>query len=311
LHFVTLVSNPSTDIDTLRREGSALYDTLIKPMAPFLKKDLLLCLVPDKNLNYLPFAALISSTSGQYLMSEYRLTSAPSVAMLASSSQFATAKTKAAAERLLVVGNPRFSRENFPQLADLPDAEREAREIRHAYESTQPRMLIGAQATRSLVQSEMTQSDVIHLALHSIVDEQFPLRSRLVLAASDHDDLIENEVLQAYQIYQLDLSKTRLVVLSSCESGVGRYYGGEGVMALAGAFLAARVPLVIATLWRVDSNASADLMIDFHRLRTSCKLPTVDALRQAQQNMAAGPNQLYRHPYYWAAFTLSGGSGRF
>jgi CHAT domain-containing protein len=311
LRFVTLVSNPSTDIETLRREGSALYDTLIKPMVPFLKKDLLLCLVPDKNLNYLPFAALISSTSGQYLMSEYRLTSAPSVAMFASSSEFATARDKAGAERLLVVGNPRFSRENFPQLADLPDAEREAREIRHAYESTQPRMLIGAQATRSLVQSEMKQSAVIHLALHSIVDEQFPLRSRLVLTASDHNDSIENEVLQAYQIYQLDLPKTRLVVLSSCESGVGRYYGGEGVKALAGAFLAARVPLVIATLWRVDSDASADLMIDFHRLRTSEKLATVDALRQAQQHMAVGPEYRYRHPYYWAAFTVTGGYATF
>ena len=72
-----------------------------------------------------------------------------------------------------------------------------------------------------------------------------------------------------------------------------------------------RVPLVVASLWPVDSGATTELMIAFHRLRTSGKFTTVEALRQAQQEMAKGADAQRQHPYYWAAFTVVGGYANF
>jgi CHAT domain-containing protein len=74
-------------------------------------------------------------------------------------------------------------------------------------------------------------------------------------------------------------------------------------------FLATGVPLVVASQWAVYSEATAPLMIDFHRRRTTQKLSTVEALRQSQLEMLK--NEKYRQPYYWAAFIALGGYSKF
>ena len=100
-------------------------------------------------------------------------------------------------------------------------------------------------------------------------------------------------------------------MLSSCESGAGRYYGGEGMSSFARAFISAGAPLVVASLWRVESAATEMLMVNFHSLRKQKRLSTVDALRTAQHEMAYGPAEKFRRPYYWAAFTVTGGYAEF
>ena len=311
LRYLKLVSSPSGDTEALRRDGSWLYDILIKPIEASLRKDKLVCIVPDKTLNYLPFEALVSSSSGQYLINEFRMVRAPSVNMFIESSRQAIEKGQIENEKLLAVGNPRFSREQFPELQDLSSADWEAREIARSYERGRPRTLIGNDATKARVLAQMVQANVVHFAVHSIVDEQAPLRSRLVLAEDPSRDATEeNGVLQAYEIYDSNLPVTRLVILSSCESGAGRYYRGEGIMGLSRMFVA-KVPLVVASLWPVDTRATADLMIAFHRHRTNGNLSTVEALQKAQQEMSNGADARYRHPYYWAAFTAVGGYTRF
>lgn len=311
LRYLKLVSYPSQNTDELTQDGSALYDILIKPIEPSLRKDKLLCVVPDKTLNYLPFGALVSRASGKYLVTEYELISAPSSTMFILSSELAARKKKAGTESLLSVGNPSFSRKQFPQLPDLPSAAREATEIKVYYQRS--RALIGESATKRLVEAEIRRSDVVHLALHSVVDEESPLRSKLLLTpdvgprASKESD----GILQAYEIYGSHLPVTHLVVLSACQTGVGRYYRGEGIMGLSRTFIAAGVPLVIASLWRVDSGSTADLMIAFHRHRKTENLSSAEALQRAQQDMLNSADQRYRHPYYWSAFTLVGGYARF
>jgi CHAT domain-containing protein len=87
-----------------------------------------------------------------------------------------------------------------------------------------------------------------------------------------------NGFLQSYEIYGLNLSRPRLVVLSACQTGIEQQYAGEGAVSAARPFQVAGVPIVVATLWPVDSDASAELMANFHR-----------------------------HPYYWAPFLTIGG----
>lgn len=310
--YLKLISSPSeNDLDDLTRDGMALYDILIKPIEVSLRKDKLLCIVPDKILNYLPFAALVSTHSARYLVDEYKVISAPSSSMFIRSSYLAS-KKKTESETLLAVGNPRFSRDQFPLLADLPSAAKEVREIR-TYYGKSSRTLVGEGATKRQVEAEMRRSDVLHLAMHSVVDEETPLRSKLIFATDARRDLPKDRdsILYAYEIYDSSLPLAHLVVLSACDTGVGRYYRGEGMMGLSRTFIAAGVPLVVASLWPVDSDSTADLMIAFHRYRKTENLSSADALQKAQRTMADGADRRYRHPYYWAAFTLVGGSATF
>ena len=305
--YLNIISRPPTD-DASQELLLAkdLYSILIKPVEKFLDKQKLLCIIPDGTLNYLPFAALVSPESGRYLFEDHLLMTSPSASVFLSCSKNAWQKIGQKDENVLSIGNPTFDRAAFPNFENLPDAEREAVEVGKYYKS---RVVLPENlATKVVVKSHIERSDVIHLALHSKVDDEVPLRSQLLLAKTGE---ISDSVFYAYEIYNLKLSQTRLVVLSSCQSGAGRYYGGEGVSSLARAFISAGVPLVVASLWPVESSATDMLMVSFHNHRTQEPISTVEALRKAQQEMVYGPARNLRRPYYWAAFTVTGGYAEF
>ena len=106
------------------------------------------------------------------------------------------------------------------------------------------------------------------------------------------------------ELYGIKLPRTKLVVLSACQSGLGHYYRGEGIVSLVRPFLAASVPTVMASLWPVDSRATSDLIIGFHRQRTLSGRRAAEALRATQLEMLQ--QEPYRHPYYWAPFIIVG-----
>jgi CHAT domain-containing protein len=158
----------------------------------------------------------------------------------------------------------------------------------------------------------MESSDVIHIASHYIADEAHPMRSKLLLAREPDQSDQSHEAsgtLQAYEIYRQRLPRARLVVLSACQTGAERYYNGEGMISMSRVFLAAGVPLVVASLWPVDSAATKELMVRFHEYRRSRsqKLSTAAALRQAQLDLLGDSQRNYQQPYYWAGFIAIGG----
>jgi CHAT domain-containing protein len=130
------------------------------------------------------------------------------------------------------------------------------------------------------------------------------MRSRLLLAK---DGAEEDDALTAAEVFDKRSLHARLVVLSACQTEIERYDNGEGMIGIARTFLAAGVPLVIASQWPVDSNATAELMIRFHQLRKVEGLSTAEALGRAQREMLAGADERHRNPYYWAAFLPVGG----
>ncbi len=308
-NFVGSISAPSDgkdqDIDVAARD---LYDILLKPVEPFLDRGKQLCIVPDKALNTLPFDALVSTSSGNYLIEDYCLGCAPSSTVFLLCCERAAGKDAAKTERLLAVGNPRFDRNTFPALLDISSARREAEGIAKFYDSKS--VLTEPAARKRPVISEMEKADIIHFALHCIINEEAPMHSKLVLAKASNADSDENEadgVLQYYEIYKIKLPQTRMVVLSACQTAVNRYYGGEGMLSIARPFLVSGVPLVVASLWRVDSVSTAELMIRFHEHRKRDNLSSAEALRRAQLDMLKGSEESYRRPYYWAAFIALGG----
>ncbi len=309
--YLGSVSHYSDDNpDGIRAQSKALHDILVKPLSHLLRPDASLCIVPDDVLNNLPFETLISAQTQRYLLEDFAVFYAPSASVLIECLEESQHKQALGPERLLGVGGPDFDRSVFKDLASLPDARREVKKIADYYPD--PVILTADSAREQRVKQEMEKATTVHFATHSLPDEDSPLRSRILLSkASANPSPDDDGVLESREIYQARLPNTRLVVLSSCQSGIDRYYQGEGMMSLARSFLAAKVPTVVASLWEADSKATADLMIEFHRLRRQEKLSVAESLRRAKQHLLQEPGGRFHHPYFWSAFITIGGEASF
>ena len=303
--FVNAVT-ATNETNAVTRQAKELFSDLIEPVQQLLDSHKQLCIVADKSLNTLPFGALISPTSGNYLIEDYCISYAPSSSVFIAATNHANSLTLNHGEKLLSVGNPSFDRNSFPQLSDLPEAASEAKAISAYYSKAE--VLIGPNARKDAVVGGMANAQVIHLAAHAIDKSGDELHAGLVLAKNGGKSP-NDECLQADQLYRMKLPNARLLILSACRSGVGDYYQGEGTLSLARTFLAADVPMVVASLWPVDSKATEELMIKFHRSRKY--MSSAAALREAQLFLIKNDNQQLRQPYSWAAFFLTGGYANF
>ncbi len=300
---------PAGDREDLKIIARDLYSALVAPIADNLDRNKVVCIVPDKAISLLPFSALISTRSGKYLISELVLSSSPSLNVFIRCSEAAMGRASNELETLISIGNPSFSSEDFPGLADLPAAAIEARGISKYYRA---REFIGPDALREKIQPEMRNADIIHFAGHYLADDRDPMLSRLVLARNREAEGEDDGSLTAREIVGRERLKAKLVVLSACQTGGGKYYKGEGVISMARAFLGTGIPLVVASQWAVDSQATANLMMKFHQYRSrEVGLSTVAALARAQRDMLGELNGAYRDPYYWAAFIPIGGYAEF
>jgi CHAT domain-containing protein/Tfp pilus assembly protein PilF len=301
LEYVALLArNDASQAVELKRRAEALYELLFAPVAPLLDREFEIGIVPDKALFHLPFSALMSPATGRYLVEDFTLLFAPSASVLVHCSRLARERAQLpSAETLLSVGNPDFDRAAYADLVDLPSAEVEAKKIAQLYHGAIA--LTGARAQKAAFLERLAHADVIHFAGHYVADERTPMRSRLLLAGSRQD------ALTAAEVFGKKLPQARLVVLSACQTELESYDSGEGMIGIARTFLAAGAPLVVASHWPVDSDATAELMIRFHRLRKLEGLSTTRALRRAQQEMLSAADERHRNPYYWAAFLPVGG----
>jgi CHAT domain-containing protein len=193
----------------------------------------------------------------------------------------------------------------------LPSTIKEAEQVAALY-GHNSKLLLNDAATEASVRREITTAEVIHIATHGLVNEWKAGYSSLAFwmrpGGSTPDD---DGTLQAAEVGRMKLPRARLVVLSACQTMIGRDYRGEGMVGLARAFIASGTPLVIASLWNIDSQATAKMMNDFHRYRTRSNLPTARAIRQAQLDMLHQDTTNFRRPYYWAGFMVVGGAARF
>ena len=324
-------------IEEVNETARELYDSLIKPVEKEIDGAVNLCIVPDKAVHFLPFAGLVDG-SRQYLFTSRRLSYAPSASALIRSLKKDEATSTGTIEKILAVGDPKFNSEYFPTMPSLEDAGREAERSARFYAPGSV-TLVGEEATERHVRAAMRECDVAHLAVHCLVDDRSPWLAALLLAGSKQNEPQPGQaggpggatsggtvtrsaalskalppepaadpddgLLYLNELYGMKLPHTRLVVLSACQSGLGQYYRGEGIVSLVRPLLAAGVPTVVASLWPVDSKATSDLMIEFHRQRKmTAGTHTAEALRRAQVELA----RAYPHPFYWAPFIVVGGS---
>jgi len=159
-------------------------------------------------------------------------------------------------------------------------------------------------ASRALAMSgELGQFRIVHFATHGLLNSQHPELSGLVLSLVDEKGRPQNGFLRLQEIYNLRLPAD-LVVLSACQTALGREVKGEGLVGLTRGFMYAGAQRVVASLWQVDDLATAALMKAFYRNMLQDGLSASAALREAQLEIRR--HQRWAAPYYWAAFTLQG-----
>jgi|GEM_PF-6655805 len=273
------------------QELQHLHQWLIAPLQPYLKTHTI-SIVPHSSLHYLPFAAL---TNGEkYLSDEYALFYLPSSSVLS----FLQHKRKPNTNTLLALGNPDTTE------PPLKYAQREAEAIAALYQTT---ALVGRDATEKAVWERAGEAEIVHLAAHGWYNPKNPLFSNLFLAGNiQAEDTHTDGRLEVREVYELNLKATNLVVLSACQTQLGELSNGDEVVGLTRAFMYAGTPSVLASLWKVDDEATGLLMERFY-VHLKAGMGKAEALRQAQIELRqASPK--YDHPYYWAAFTLTGDS---
>jgi CHAT domain-containing protein len=193
-------------------------------------------------------------------------------------------------------------------VAPLPGTADELRmiEVEYGTRDHPTQTLLGQNATEEALKTlPLADFDIIHLATHGFVNPSNPGLSGLVLASAPAAATDEDNLLFAEETYALDLN-ARLVVLSACQTGLGSFVGGEGLLGLSRGFLYAGARQLAVSLWQVSDNGTRELMKSFHLAMLQGKPPGA-ALRSAKLKLLEHPQ--HSRPYYWAPFVLIGPGG--
>ncbi|MES1211582.1 MAG: CHAT domain-containing protein, partial [Acidobacteriota bacterium] len=191
-------------------------------------------------------------------------------------------------------------------LAPLTWSRREADQIAGLADGYEVLKALGPDASRELATSgRLAQYRLLHFATHGFVDNDHPELSGLALASVDKDGHPLEGFLRLQDLYALHL-ESDLVVLSGCETGLGRDLRGEGLQSLTHGFLHAGASQVIASLWPVRDRAATELMLRLYRAMLRDGMRPAAALRAAQLQMREDPSRAWRDPYFWAPFVAQG-----
>jgi CHAT domain-containing protein/tetratricopeptide (TPR) repeat protein len=310
------------------RDLAELAALVLEPVASrFTKPRIALAL--DGALQYVPFAALpvraAASATARPLLEAHELVEVPSLSTIAIAPRHDASR---AAKTLAVFADPVFEATD-PRLGAVPAeplvAAADDRSVRAgtrnalgrllstAYEAESIAALVpeegrvlasGFAASREAVlSSSLADFRYIHFATHGLVDARYPGLSALVLSQFDARGNPRDGFLRLSDIYNLKLD-AELVVLSACDTALGREVRGEGLIGLTQGFMAAGARSLVASLWQVPDRATAELMTRFYGFMLNDGMRPAQALRAAQLASAAQPR--FRHPYFWGGFILVG-----
>jgi CHAT domain-containing protein/Tfp pilus assembly protein PilF len=292
------------------RNANTLWNYLIEPVYHQLK-DKKLIIVPDGRLGYLPFDLLLNSAlipdELNYGLLPYLFKAFPISYSYSSTLRFNKYfRRKNEQAHKLIAFAPDYKsgkKTQNPSLSPLPNSAREVIEVSQIFDG---KAYLEEDATKSKFMKDAEKYKVIHLAMHTIINDSLPMLSELLFYRDSV--LSPDNTLHTYEVFGLKLSAD-LVVLSACNTGYGRLQKGEGIMSLARGFKYAGVPSIVFTLWEVQDKATSGIMEGFYTFLKAGDRKDV-ALQKAKVNFLAHANQLKSHPYYWSSFLLTGDTGQ-
>ena len=322
--------------DQLNQAAQELSQMILSPLAAELNKQVII-VAADGGLNYIPFQVLPLPSSNEPLVSKFEIINAPSASILGDLRNEA-AQRRPATKLLAAFGDPVFQpaqvaqnsttkmialqvssimrwrsairdikpkRDSF-DASMVPQLFYAARELANLRELAGDNALVlsDVAATReSFLNTDLAQYAMLHLATHGIFDPDQPADSGLLLSTTNREGQPIDGFLRLQDIYQLR-APVQMVVLSACETALGRDVEGEGLIGVTRGFMYAGASSVVASLWKVDDAATAELMRLFYTNMIQHGMRPGEALRVAQNSIRQHSN--WRSPYYWAAFTLQG-----
>lgn len=313
-----------------------LAQTVLAPVAAELKKRRVI-VVAHRVLNYVPFQLLANPNDGEPLIARHEIINAPSASILGGLRE--PSRTRGSV--LAAFGSPVFesnysikANNSNVQIASLQTVEqdrwkqaardielqgdaldpstiqplfyaaRELANLRDVVGERESMIAIDFDASRDkLLNTDLTQYSILHFATHGYLDPDRPENSGLIFSTITRDGNPQNGFLTLSDVYRLR-APVSLVVLSACQTGLGKDVRGEGLIGLTRGFMYAGASSVVASLWKVDDEATAELMKVFYQNMFEQGMTPAAALREAQNSFRRHP--VWSAPYYWAGFTLQG-----
>jgi CHAT domain-containing protein len=308
------------------QEAARLSDTLLGPVAKRLAGRRIL-VVADGALQYLPFAALpvpLRKGPPVPLAVEHEVVSLPSASVLAVLRRETEGRTPPAkavavlADPVFEADDPRLpgsagrtetrgldpSRSGRPGYPRLAATRQEADTIVAMVPPGMARRAVDFEASRATAMSpDLAHYRIVHFATHGILDNENPGLSGVILSLFGERGEAQDGVLRLHDVYGLRLP-AELVVLSACNTALGRPMRGEGLVGIVRGFMYAGAKRVVASLWKVDDDATGEMMRRLYRGMLEEGLSPAAALREAQVGL--WQQDRWRSPYYWAAFVVQG-----
>ncbi|MFL6216848.1 MAG: CHAT domain-containing protein [Blastocatellia bacterium] len=332
--------NQTNDLNNALQELSAM---VLSPVAAELNKRRIL-IVADSALHYIPFQALPTpQPGGESLVADYEIINIPSASILGELRQEATrrqptkmlaafgdpvfasnyaqasgvssgpvvamqslemARWQNALRDVALNAGPNGDTLDPAAIKPLFYAKRELATLRDAAAGGETAISSGFAASREqLLHTDLSQYAILYFATHGLLDPKRPENSGLLLSTVNRDGQAQNGFVGLQDIYGLR-APVDLVVLSACQTALGKDARGEGLLGLTRGFMYAGASSVMASLWKVDDEATAELMRQTYVNMLQEGMPPAAALRAAQNSIRQRPE--WRSPYYWAGFTLQG-----
>ncbi|BDS14067.1 CHAT domain-containing protein [Aureispira anguillae] len=316
-HFI--LSDSLTAWKSYTTMASWFYQEMVEPGIRGLEGIQQLIVIPDYELGHLPFEVFLKEPPTQkgyknlsYLLKDYRISYNYSATLwkenksnlnwVSNGEVLACASSYGKEEEAkLFEKRGRRLGQLRKTLKPLPAVQKEVKGIAATCSGD---FLEGIEANEAFFKKNASNYGIIHLAMHGILNQDAPILSSL--AFSENLATEEDNFLHAYEISQLDLN-AQLVVLSACETGVGKFEQGEGVLSLARSFMYAGVPSLVVSLWQVHDFSTALLMQDFYA-NLMTEMNKAEALRQAKMTYMDHAKGITAHPAFWSAFIPIGDS---
>jgi len=300
--FYKLLSKPSIDqedkkLDTL---SARIFNKILKPVLETFNEEHL-TIIPDGVLNYIPFDILKirDNESLSYVLEKKNIGYANAIGTLIELNKTITTK----GNNILAFA-PSFdnsSKESITNpLGKLLYNGSEIDKINAFYTIKAYR---NKKATLNNFKLQAPKFNAIHLATHAFANDEFPDYS--YLAFTQANDSVNNNMLYIKDLYNTTLH-ANMITLSACQTGIGKLQKGQGMMSLSKGFYYAGAKSLINTLWKINDKSTVRLMAYFYEELSKGQTKT-EALQKAKLNyLATTEDSLLKHPYYWAAFTVSG-----
>ena len=320
--FRELLSLPSPSVDAkllyndYLSVGYKLYKDLFEPVRKYLISDKIL-ISPDNIISYLPFETLPSSDKPgtnlifrdiDYLMKDFEFSYTYSATFMGESGK---RNLSSGLWNSLISFAPDYNQSGDRTFGsgitgtgiyDLPDLPYAREEAKFVSEITGGNLFAGNNAKKTVFKREAGRYDIIHLAMHALLNDKEPLKSTLIFSHGDGSD--DDPYLKTYEVYGIPL-KAKMVVLSACNSGSGLLFSGEGIISLARGFIYSGSESVVMSMWDIEDRSGTEIVKTFYENLKKGNTKS-GALRKARSECLKKADQLRSHPYFWSALVIYG-----